>query len=219
MNVETIERPEVNIKISPVVILLSIYGGLFALLAFAVFAGNQLNMPLQQFTADPAVTFEAHPFVGMISYIGILFWCSSAVACLFSAAFLRVAGSAENYSFLLCSGFISLFLLLDDLFMFHEAIFPWYLNIPQKLVYGLYFILIGSYFLYFRKQILDTEYKILALAVIFLALSVLGDFILPQEGIAYVVEDSLKIFGIATWFIYFIRVSFKEVTQTLKFSI
>ncbi|HEX6983496.1 MAG TPA: hypothetical protein VF181_12125 [Balneolaceae bacterium] len=206
-------------EISPVVILAAIYAGLVALLSFAAFAGNILNIPLQQFTADPAVTFSAHPFVGMISYTGVLLWCSSAVVCLFSAAFLNAGRSEQNISFLLCSGLISLFLLSDDLFMLHEAIFPWYLDIPQKLVYVIYLVLMSSYFLYFRKRIWNSEYKILGIAIAFLALSVLGDFMLPQEGMAYVVEDGLKVFGIATWFIYFTRVSFKEVTDKLKYNI
>lgn len=192
---------------SPVLVLSLLYVFLLFLLGSVVFLSERLNIPIESFTADPAVTFNAHPLIGFFSYIGILAWFASAVICLFSSLLLKAKGHTTTALFLFCAGLLSMILVIDDLFMFHEAIFPWYFHIPQYLVYAGYAILALSFFYYFRKRIMDSEYLILVLAVFFLGCSVAGDFILPQEGIAYLVEDAFKIFGIFTWFVYFYRTS------------
>ncbi len=186
-------------------LLYFIIGTIFLLIPWA---SSWLDIPVEHFTADPARSYNAHPLTGIISHIGVLLWCSTAAICLYSSVLLKLDGETRDARFLFYSGLLSMVLLFDDLFMFHEALFPWYFHIPQRFVYVGYILMTVVYFFYFRKDILNSEYKILTIAIILLGLSVLGDFVLPQEGIAYLFEDGFKAFGIATWAVYFMRLSF-----------
>lgn len=119
-------------------------------------------------------------------------------------------------TFLLFSGTLTLILLIDDLFILHEEIFPIYLCISQK------FILLGNMGLtlvgivVFRKSILATEYLILLIALGFLRLSVFVD-VFDHEidaligGWRYLFEDSFKFLGIVTWLGHFWRTFFTSI--------
>lgn len=194
-------------------ILLVIYTILLGLLFFVFIIGAQLDIPIARFTRDPAAIFDAHPFTGAISNIGILFWCSTAAVCFFTSVIHSKKGNIEIGKFLLFSGLLTSVLLLDDLFMFHEFMFPEILHIPQIVTYLGYLVLVSIYFIKFRSAIFRTEYIILLIACIFFGLSIFCDIFLPQRGIEFLVEDGFKLFGIVTWLIFFTRTCF---TQTQK---
>jgi hypothetical protein len=119
---------------------------------------------------------------------------------------------------MLWSGLLTTMLLFDDLFMFHDYLAITHLNIEQTTVYILYLILAITWFIYFFDEIRSNDFLILLLAGFFLGLSVVGDFILPQEGIAYMFEDASKFFGIVTWTTYFIRICRYKFNQ-LEFTV
>lgn len=171
------------------------------------------NIPFEMVTRDPARIAKFNPFTGVLSNIGILFWCSTAAICFFASAIHSKKGDEKVATYLLFSGLLSSLLLLDDLFMFHEYIFPKYLHIPEKIVYVGYLALVSMYLLKFRSMILQNEYLILVFAFGFFGLSIFCDGFLPQEGIEFLVEDGLKIFGIVTWFIFYTRTCFFSIRQ------
>ena len=185
-----------------------VYIALAGLLTAVVIAGAILDIPIANFTRDPAAILNAHPLVGVISNIGILFWCSTAAICFFASVILYSKKQKSDAIFLFFSGLLTLLLLFDDLFMFHEEFLPNYLHIPERAVYVIYLILILGYFLKFMSDILQSEYTILLIACGFLGLSVISDMVFPQEGLEFLVEDGFKLFGIVTWFLFFSRTSY-----------
>ncbi|MFN1835568.1 hypothetical protein AB2B38_009930 [Balneola sp. MJW-20] len=175
-----------------------------------------MSVPIEKFTADPAATANFHPFTGIVSNLGALLWCTAAVACLFSSV-LSNKYIQNSDGFLISSALLSILLLTDDLFMLHEYVFPYNLNIDQYFVYMAYVIPVLSYLIYYRNRILQFDAWILGVALFFLGSSVVGDFILPQDGgIAYFIEDSLKFFGIGAWTVYYFRVSIDSSTGSIK---
>lgn len=188
-----------------------LYLFLSVLLLSAAFISIYFNIPVEQFTRDPVVILKGHPFIGFISNIGILLWCSTSAICLFTWVIHKEHGDKETAQFLMYSGLLTLLLLIDDLFMFHEEIIPDYLHIPEKGVYLGYLILVTIYLVRFKERILKSNYPVLLIAFIFFALSVLSDVFLPQKGFEFLVEDGFKIFGIATWFIFFFTTCFVVV--------
>lgn len=190
--------------------LLIIYFGIAIILGFGYLAATLLQLPIEHITGDPAMIYEAHPFTGLASNAGVLLWAATAAVCLFTFLVLKNINPVQTNFFLLFSGLITLLLCLDDLFMLHEAVFPWHLRVPQNIVYIIYAMITGAYFLYYLKHILQTEYILLYLAITLLGLSVIGDFILPQHGVSYFIEDALKFYGIGAWFLYFVRYSYKQ---------
>ncbi len=196
-------------------LLIVVYVILLGLLFLIAIIGAQYDIPIAHFTRDPAAILHAHPFTGVISNIGILFWCSTSAICFFASAIHFKKGSVNVATFLLFSGLLTSVLLLDDLFMLHEDIFPKYLHIPEKLIYLGYLFLFLIYLKKFNRVISQTEYIILFISFTFFFLSIFCDVVLPQEGIEFLVEDGFKLFGIVTWFIFFIRTCFVQTQQIM----
>ncbi|WP_174888097.1 hypothetical protein [Marinifilum fragile] len=188
----------------------------FIILMAIAIIGNYFNIPLSKFTRDPIHLLNGHPLTGVISNIGILFWCSTVAICFFSSAVCWMNKKVLNPKFLFYSGLITLMLLLDDLFMFHEIIYPKYFHIPEIIVYLIYLTLIASYLLKFRKDILDTEYVLLLLALSFFALSILMDVFITENELVFLFEDGFKLFGIVSWFLFFVRTCFNQFLEILK---
>ena len=180
------------------------------------------GIPLGTFTRDPAViagkegvaplvNFKINPFIGIISNVGILFWCTSASVCFFSyfLTMLKKGPKKINNSlFLRFFGLISLLMLFDDLFLFHESIAP-KLFLSEKLVYVCYLAIVSFGITRFRKVILQTEWIILCLAFVFFFLSLIFDIFESSLNIPiiFILEDGLKFLGIASWSSYFFLVS------------
>ena len=199
--------------------ILPTLAGLYIPTLFAIFVVVVIcvlyNIHIAEFTQDPTARMQVHPLMGLLSNIGVLFWCVSATACFFGYMILRKRdGQEEIAQFLLASGLVTSVLLLDDLFLFHEALFPEYVNIAEKEVYCFYGIFVGLYLVIFYRTILKTEYLLLLLAIAFFSLSIFVDFL--RDGLLpwqYLLEDAPKLFGIVTWCAYFVRVSYQALSR------
>ncbi len=193
--------------------LLAVYLPVFGALFTLVVVSRQTGIPVSHFTRDPSAVMEATFYVGALSNIGALLWCSAAAVCLFSFLVLRSdTRNREMALFLLCSGLITSMLLVDDLFLLHERVFPWHLHIPEKAVLGVYGIVVLLYFVRFRESILRTDFLFLLLAFGFFALSIIVDRV-PESVIPehHLFEDGFKLFGIVSWWAYFTGVCLKQV--------
>lgn len=105
-------------------------------------------------------------------------------------------------------------MLIDDLFLIHDVIFPDYLKINEIVFYLFYGLSVIAIFLYYHKIILNTDYILLILSFLLLGLSAITDQV-QVFGIKvihpYIVEDGFKFLGIIAWFAYFSRTSFKFI--------
>jgi len=166
------------------------------------------KIPMSELTRDVTVIAKIHPISGVLSSLGILLWCATASICLFSAVALRKVESNANYRFLLVSALLSMYLLFDDLFMFHETLAPNVLGLDQRVVILFLGLATFSYLIVFRSVILRTNYVILLLALGMLTLSVVIDAI-PRQWMSglghwvYLLEDGTKWLGIAFWCGYY----------------
>ena len=186
-------------------LLSATYIVLFGLLFTITMISGYYNIPISSFTRDPTVVLGGPSYIGFISNIGILFWAFTAAIWLFSSVIHKHSNNQTTPKFLLYSGLLTLWLLLDDMFMLHDSFLPNHLMIPEKLVYLGYVTIVLVYLVKFRTEILNHEYATLFIAFSFFALSVLADLLLEQQGFEFLLEDGLKLFGIVTWFIFFFR--------------
>ena len=202
-------------KLTPTLAIL--YLPAFGLLVLVALASYISGVPVSKFTGDPALVMGAHPLVGVVLHIGVLLWCATATICFFSAVLIRRNSKMrELYLFLLVSGLFTTLLLFDDLFMFHEELFPEYLHIPQKLVYLVYMGLALLYLFRHRASILKTEYVLFFMALGFFALSVGMDFIQPNQAhtllsAQYLFEHAFKLLGITGWYGNFASTAFRAL--------
>lgn len=169
-------------------------------------------------TRDPAAITQMPYYLGLFSNIGILLWCASTTICLFSSTILKKNPRYRELSqFLLYAGLFTGFLMLDDLFMFHESVIPRYLKVKESLSYVVYVLAVLFIFIKSIKVIKKTEFIILLAAVGFFALSIVGDRL---HGIPFLAEQEelFKMIGISTWLIYLTRLCSREISNLFRLS-
>jgi hypothetical protein len=188
--------------------LLIVYSLPFLILLGVVIVRLQYKIPFSDFMRDPSSTMGAPFYIGFISNLGILFWSFSTAICFFCFEILRKdRNNKELMSFLFFSGVLTSILMLDDLFLFHEYVYPVYFQISEKLVFTGYGIIIILYLARFRKIILETDFLLLVFAFVFFGLSIILDSELIHCRGQYLFEDGFKLFGIVSWFAYFTRIN------------
>ncbi|MCC6385439.1 MAG: hypothetical protein LC117_06815 [Bacteroidia bacterium] len=195
-------------------ILVIIYGATTALLSIVIFWGIQFNIELDHFTQDPAEITNSPFYLGFFSNVGIMLWCASAAISLLAS---RVIPATESKSrvrrFLFVSGLLSILLMLDDLFQLHEEVFPFYFGIPENAVYLVYANVILLYAVIYRDLLINSEYLLLLLAALLIGTSRIIDVVpmpIPEDSF---LEDAIKLFGIVSWFLFYVRYSFSEIKK------
>lgn len=183
-----------------------------AILGIKVFWG----VPFSQLTRDPISLGGLNPIFGIVSNVGILLWCAATTICFFCATLVKDAIAAR---FLLVSGILSFFLMIDDFFVIHESLRD-YFGVPENAVYIFYLIYLIFYFIIFGKFILNKNVALLVLAFGFLGTSATIDIF--QKLIRYdvpgyfFVEDGLKFLGIASWAGFFVTTAFTHIEQSFS---
>jgi hypothetical protein len=197
----------------PVRFASAVYLGTFLLLLFTAGVAVSKEVPVTVFLRDPNALAGSPFYTGALSSLGVLLWGAAATVCFLGASVLREPLSGRGLRpFLLGAGAFTILLMLDDLFLVHEAVVPRYLGLQDSAVYAGYAGLAATLALRFRRTILTTRYSLLLLSVALLAGSVGFDVledVFGVEGISvsglnlnYLVEDGLKLLGIAGWLVY-----------------
>lgn len=174
-------------------------------------------------TKDVTSVVDVHPFTGILSNFGILLWCVSASICGFSAIFMRDLKLRHWFWFLLSSCLLSMYLLFDDFFLFHEELAPRYLNINEGFIVAFLGVLVLSYLAAFKNIIFRTNYAVLLLSIAFLSTSVIIDKVFEswfwQLGDwEYLIEDGAKWLGIVSWCSYYAHTSYHLLVNAWKLS-
>ncbi|WP_299554937.1 hypothetical protein [Seonamhaeicola sp.] len=178
--------------------------------------GTLYNITYAKFTADPAKIYNASPFTGVLSNLGVLMWCVASSVCFFSGILLYRT-NRKSALFLLVSGIFSSILLLDDLFMIHD--YAIYLIMPfehaQNIVLILYILLTFWYLFRFYKILLSVHYYIFITACFFLGMSLIIDMVFENSGLEYFIEDSFKFLGITSWMLFFTCASHQFLSKKI----
>lgn len=166
------------------------------------------GVPLSMVVEDPTALARLHPLSGIQSSLGVLLWCAAATLCFFTAAVLWGAAAPSFILFLLASGLLSSYLLLDDLFQIHEKLASQYFGVRQKHVLAGLAVVVAAYLVGFRRVIAATPYALLGVAMILLSASAVIDAVVlklwPQQGdVGLFLEEGNKWLGIASWCGYF----------------
>lgn len=204
------------IRIYPIILM--IYIPTFLVLLTVGFISWRTSIPIMDFTRDPASILDAPVYLGIISNIGILFWAAGATVCFFSAAIInQVKHESRAFYFLLFGGIITTILLADDFFLFHERIFPQYLNTSESQAFLIYLLILLAYLIIFRKKIMTTDFMLLGLSLLGFAMSAIVDEIFVDHFRGkFLAEDGFKLLGILTWAAYFMTVGITDIKNSFK---
>ncbi|MFH0862885.1 MAG: hypothetical protein V1875_07655 [Candidatus Altiarchaeota archaeon] len=189
----------------------------FVLLGAGVFFSHRSGVNFGNLTRDPTYLMRMSPFVGVYSNLGVLMWAATAAVCFYTAAIVKRFGKRNNHAgFFLASGFITLILLVDDLFLVHETIAPYLFNITEIITFGVYGLVFAAYAYWFRSVLQATDYVILLAAILLFGGSLVFDQIYNAVSTwQYLYEDGLKWFAIVSWMTYYCKTSYDEVKRTL----
>ena len=127
--------------------------------------------------------------------------------------------SKELANFLAVAVIITLVMLLDDLFLFHELVFPIFLNIPGRFLFISYAIIILWYLLRFRRTIVNTKWAFLFLGFLCFGSSIFIDILRDIFHLDFyqphLLEDGFKLLGIVSWLSYYVTGSFNILFQII----
>lgn len=164
-------------------------------------------IPVAHLVRDPLVVAREAPkccsvYYGVVSNLGVILWMVTAAVCLFTAALAFAAGADRSRKvFFLAGGLFTLWLGLDDFFLVHEEVLP-YFGIPQLATYSAYAATGIVYLLACWRFILggSNRLPLFVMAGIGLAGSMGVDALVHSEASVWVfLEDALKFVGIAFW--------------------
>lgn len=195
-------------------------------LGLLIFTGLQTKAPIPTFTRDVFTIGRLPSYAGFVSNIGAFVWCSAFAVCWFSYLALRHHIAVIVRNFILCSGTLSLFLMLDDFFMLHERYYTAYFNITENVPYFVYGIIFLVYLFGFRKFIYQTRLGFFILTLLFFGLSGSLDFIesllydtaandLPPD-FYFLIEDGCKLLGLVSWCAYLTSVCIDQIRAVVS---
>ncbi len=175
-----------------------------AILAIFIAISVRAGVSFNHFSGDPAAISHMPFYLGMLSNVGILCWTSAAAICFFTAFLLR--NTNHHPAFFLHAGLLTTLLLLDDLFMLHEEVFPRYFGIREMVVHLALMTCTATILFHHRKFILETRWGLLAAALLLFACSVGVDGLIGSSSmnkqIEFMIEDGPKFVGIFAWAAY-----------------
>ena len=165
---------------------------------------------------DLAQTCDSPLGVGLISNLGYLLWIATAAIALFTA-YATPTYNHKLKDLLLCGGWFSFILCIDDMFLLHDR------YIGQTFLYVVYAIFAFLIVFKFRDQLLKNGGEIFILAATLLAFSVLTDKF--QRDITDIIpikyetiqlfEEGVKFLGITTWLYFWWSASSKFIRKAV----
>lgn len=160
---------------------------------------------------------EVEFYIGFLSNMGVIFWCFTAAILFFSSKLAKDFGKPKKViQFFFFSGLLTVFFMVDDLFLMHDVIVPYFFHVSEKFLYLFYGLYVIGLFYWFKDIIKESDYLLYLLAFASMASSVITDVILTLGFTikeTYLFEDGFKFIGIISWFTYFARTSYFLITS------
>jgi hypothetical protein len=161
--------------------------------------GYIYSMPMEELLGDPASLYGFNQFTGFFTFMGVII-----LAIGIGAVFLMLAvyasrqkgkgicNSKEILALLTLSA-ISLFFILDDLFLFHERIFTGLLQVGERRIFLLYILVFSIVLIVFRKEILSGPTIFFLVAGLFFALSIAADVFSDKVALSIAYAESVDL--------------------------
>ena len=180
------------------------------------------DVPMHYLTRDIATLAGTHPFFGVMSNLGLMLWAAAAAVSLLTVLILLKSGDGVS-KFFLASGALSLWLLFDDAFLFHEELAPKYMGIVTEAVLAGLAVAVVAWLAAFRREILALGPFFLVLSLGMFAVSLGVDFAADffpaeetEESWRIFYEDAPKWLGIVFWLAFHVTASVNTLTGRVK---
>jgi hypothetical protein len=192
------------------------YAAWVALVVSVAVVGQERGFEFGYFSSDPNRIAGAPFYAGGISNLGVLLWWAAATAALLAGAVLRRSPHPPRATpLLLTAAGLSAVLAIDDLYMVHELVAPYYLGVPQKVMLAGYAVGAAVWAFAFRRLIIARDPAMIGCAIGLFALSI----VLDQLNLSNLLwEDGAKLVGVAGWCGWLCRHSYLEAASAVVHS-
>ena len=194
----------------PCAVTLLLFSGIFS-------QRHALPFSPEVLTRDPLTLAGLPLYYGFFSNLGVMLWASAAAVNFLGAAVLP--GDRRKFLFMIVSGILLGCLALDDVYQFHDSVFPRLFNMREYITFSVYSLVLIAYLYYFRHVIFSSSnYLLLAAALLALGSSMLIDVVLDYVLVyapraLIFIEDGPKILGIVLLFIYYFDTVKKYISE------
>ena len=164
------------------------------------------SIAVESLLEDPASQFGYNQFIGFTTYMGVLVLAAGIGSVMLLLAVRPSFPEKKGYAAIIGLALITLFLILDDLFLLHERVFTGWLHVRERSIFAIYLLSFSVFMLFFRKQLFGQNAIFLLIAVslfgISLATDLLSDKVALSAGMTSslkMIEESCKLGGYLFW--------------------
>jgi hypothetical protein len=177
------------------------------LLGMGLFVVHVTDRPFNVLTRDANVSARQPNYYGALEYAQALMMTAAGSIAVFSSLFCR----GQTLRLLFLGGVLSLLLAADNIYMIHEA--SWRFGFEEVYVFLFYALLLLLLIGTNLRRFLHTPFVLLGAALALFAGAVLFDNLGVPFGSSIAIEDSLEMFGICFWSIYFVWCSWAALCE------
>lgn len=188
----------------------------------AIFMGSVLVIAVKagvepsDLTRDLGGVLRMEPFIGSISNLGFFFWFGALTLSFLGYRLFQKGELSTRSNMYGLASMITLLLAVDDVYQLHEVILPVTLGIHEGVFYLVYLILTFAFIIRFHRELMGEYFALIVLAYLLFASSIAFDSLIEGRiPFSTYIEDTLKLSGIITWFLFF----WFSVTDDLKTSL
>lgn len=158
-------------------------------------------------------------YVGVVTSLGVISWCTAAVSAGWGAWVSRLDGRRDASRYLAIGAALTAWVLLDDLLQLHAVVIPGVLGLPKHAVEASLVVAVTGWLVRWRSEVLRTRWVVLVWAgsalVASLAVDALAGWGSPR--VQLLVEDGAKLLGALGWATYFV-VTVADITRSVMVS-
>jgi hypothetical protein len=186
-----------------------------AVLGVAVAGWLGTSRPFDYFTRDPAAISREAPYIGLVSFAGLVAWAAGATALVCAGYLASLRGAVERRNALYVIATAVVYLLFDDAFEFHEYVYPHYLHVQDDVTQPVYVVVALLAVAKGRSFFASTNFPLLVISGIFFAISIGLDVAVHGEKLD-ALEDGAKLIGIFVLAAYCLDTAFAEGRRTFR---
>lgn len=190
---DTFRSPEARLQLRTGMVAACV--GLLAVIGTGVLA-QIAGVSNEALTREPQIVLDGAWYIGALSNLGAIVWAVAAV----SAALTATVTRGRERTMFAAAGVYSTFLMADDLFLLHDAVYP-RIGLGESVVQAAYLVVLVLITVRFRREMGPVAVGGVILTLGFWGASVGMDTLFNNAAVNLdqLVEDGLKFLGIVVW--------------------
>ncbi len=151
------------------------------------------SLPLGSLLEDPPSIFGYNQFIGFTTYMGVIVLSAGMGAAILLSLFRPQTNKKKASQVVIGLALITLFLIIDDLFLLHERVFTGLLQVGERRIFLIYMSLFAVFLYIFRKELVDNSFIFFLVSIMLFALSLAADLLSDKISLPAAMADTVEI--------------------------